>query len=437
MSLIIRGAVFTGGKVVQTGVRVEAGLIKAVSTGDLGQADEVVQLGPREILLPAGLDALCAMRDGAEAPRDTIEAVTKAALSAGVTVVCDQANTAPRIITPELVRERSALVAERSYVDFGIGAHPPIDRTRLEEYRDAGAHTLQLFPWELRPWLEPADVDDSAETFRRFAQLGLPAMIFVDEFAFRETPLQDVAETFALKALLPRLDPALKVRLMVTLPESVDMILAHKDRLPNVSIQSEPLCLFISREAAYERIGIAAFHSPPLRSAEAVARMREHAEQGAIDILVSHHTPHRMPDKYNTDPVPGEFKPKAGFSAMDISYPLMLTELGVERTCKAYCENPARYLGLKKGVIASGFEADLAIFEQHSGEEERQFHVNRGVTPAVWRVDPRQFQSLGLVTPFVGQRLAYRVNRTYLRGEVAYDRATDAFTRRAVRQIRL
>lgn len=437
MSLIIRGPVFTSGKIERTGVRIENGVIKAVSNGDLGRADEVLELGPREILLPAGVDTLCALRDWNEAPRDTVETVTKAALSAGVTVVCDQCNTSPRINTPELVRKRSALAAERSYTDFGIATHPPADRTSFKEYRDAGAHTLQIFPWEMRPWLEPADVDDSAATFRRMAQSGFPAMIFVDEFAFRETVLQYDAELYALKALLPRLDPALKARLFVTLPQSVDMILEHKARLPNIAIQCAPHYILISHDAARARIGVAAMHSPPLRPDSAAAQMREYAKQGKIDIVVSHHTPHRLPDKYNTDPVPNEFKPKAGFSSIDISYPLLLTEIGVEQACKAYSENPARFLGLKKGQIAPGFDADLAVFEQHTGEAERQFHVTGGITPGLWQVDPSQFQSLGRVTPFVGQRLAYRANRTYLRGEVAYDRGSGVFTRRAVKQIRL
>ena len=40
------------------GVRIENGVIKAVSGSDLGRADKTVELGPREILLPAGVDAL-------------------------------------------------------------------------------------------------------------------------------------------------------------------------------------------------------------------------------------------------------------------------------------------------------------------------------------------------------------------------------------------
>jgi dihydroorotase len=164
--------------------------------------------------------------------------------------------------------------------------------------------------------------------------------------------------------------------------------------------------------------------------------MREYAQVGKIDLVVSHHTPHRMADKYNTDPVPNEFKPKAGFSSIDITYPLLLSELGIEQACRMYCEIPARILRVKKGIISPGFEADLAVVELDAQEPERQFHVSGGTTTGVWRVDPAHFESLGLVTPFVGQRLSYRVNRTYLRGELAYERASGTFTRRAVKQLR-
>src|SRR5262249_29137646 len=126
-----------------------------------------------------------------------------------------------------------------------------------------------------------------------------------------------------------------------------------------------------------------------------------------------------------------------GFSSIDISYPLLLTELGVAPTCKAYCENPARFLGLNKGVIASGYDADVVIFEHHTGEPERQFHVSGGFTPGLWRIDPGDFHSRGLVPRCVAHGLAYRVSRPFLAGELVYDRSSGFFTRRAIRQIRL
>lgn len=164
--------------------------------------------------------------------------------------------------------------------------------------------------------------------------------------------------------------------------------------------------------------------------------MKALAEEGKLDLFVSHHAAHRTGDKYNSDPIPGEFAPKRGYSAIDFAYPLLLTRLGFAQTCRSFCEVPANHLGLKKGVIAPGYEADLTIVEEGSDVADRGMHESGGVTPEVWKVEPGNFHSLGKVTPFVGERLKYRVVKTFLRGEEAYDAATGSFRRLPVRRVR-
>jgi dihydroorotase-like cyclic amidohydrolase len=434
-SLIIKGAAYIGGKVQPAAVRIERGAIVDVSAREVGTADRVIALGPRQLLLPAAVDALCAMRDWGEAPRDTVETVTKAALAGGITVVCDQPNTVPRINSPELIRKRAEFVAARSYTDFGISAHPPLEPRQIEEYRDAGAFSVSLFMWDLRPWNYPRDTDDSRATFRRYAQLGLKGLVFPEELALRETPLEEQGETYALEALLRRLDPEFEVRVFATLPDSVDRMLAARPRLPRLLVQVAPHAVFMSREEGFRRIGIGAAHSPPLRPAVETTKMKRYAEEGRFDIIVSHHSPHRAADKYSSDAIPGEFTPKRGYTAVDFAYPLCLTKLGVQQTCRCFCENPARHLGLKKGLIQPGYEADLVIVEQSEGIAEQNIHETGAVTPGVWRVDPANFQSFGKVTPFVGERLQYRVLKTFLRGEEAYDAASGTFRRLSVHRI--
>lgn len=434
-SLVIRGRMFTGGRITDSAVRIENGIIREVSDRDLGAADRLVTLEPRQILLPAAVDTLCALRDWAEAPRDTVETATQAALAGGITVVCDQSNTVPRINTAELARQRSEFIAARSYVDFAVQPHPPKDPRDIARYPQAGAFAVSLWQWDLRPWNFPADVDDSAAAFRRYAELGLTGLVFPDELAFRMTPLDEVGEQYALDALLRRMVPEFHCRVFVTLADSVELLLRSKDRLPNLLIQTAPHYLLMPREEAYKRIGSAAAHSPPLRSQRDVERLQELAADGRIDILVSHHTPHRTVDKFTSAPIPGEFTPKAGFTSVDFAYPLCLTKLGIARTCQAFCENPAAYLRLKKGVIARGYEADLVIVEESDEAPVRGVHASGGVPSSETQIDPSQFHSLGKVTPFVGERLKYRVRETFLRGEQVYNATTRTFARVPIRQV--
>ena len=50
-------------------------------------------------------------------------------------------------------------------------------------------------------------------------------------------------------------------------------------------------------------------------------------------------------------------------------------------------------------------------------------------------MDPGDFYSKAIVSPFIGERLNYRVAKTFLRGAEVYDRETRSFKRASIRQI--
>ena len=275
MSFTIKGLVYSGGEVRERSVRVKDGIIETVSDDDVAPTDRDIELGPREILLPSAIDMQCALRDWAESERETVETATKAALAGGVTVVCDQANTVPRLDSADLVRKRVQYVTEHSYTDFGISGHPPVNESDVEAYREAGAFCIQHFPWDLRPWRYPRDIDDSQEKFRRYAELGLSGMVISGELSFESTDLAEVAESYGVEALLRRLDPSFRVRVSVTQPQSVETLLEQKDRLPNMLIQVPHHAIFADKEFAYAKIGAASNHIPPLRSVEDVEKLQE------------------------------------------------------------------------------------------------------------------------------------------------------------------
>lgn len=418
--LIFVGRALIEGEIKTAAVAIKNGVIHEVSAGTSGREGPVITLAANQILLPSAVDMLAAARDWSEAHRDTVETATKAALAGGITVLCDQPNTIPRINTAQMVERRVRTFAEQSYVDFGIQSHPPHEDPSLaSKLREAGAFGLTFFQWDMLPWNTPFDVDHTKERMGRYAASGLHGMAFVEELAMRETTLEDEAEHWAVNHLLRRLHPDFPLRVVVTLAESVRKLHAAKPDFPNLRLQIAPHYLCMSREVAYERIGCAAGHSPPLRSAENVSELRALAAEGVFDVFASQHAPHRTPDKHNSDPEPGELKPKRGFTSLDIAYPVLLDKIGLAQTCKSFCETPSRLLGLKQGKIGVGYDADLVIIEEGR-----------------WPVDPDMFESKGKVTPFVGEKLKYRIGKTFLRGVEVFDALTRAFTRTPVRHIR-
>jgi len=82
--------------------------------------------------------------------------------------------------------------------------------------------------------------------------------------------------------------------------------------------------------------------------------------------------------------------------------------LAIARLAEWMSSAPARLVGLDriKGRIASGYDADLVIFD-----------------PArEWTVEPNALLHRHRLTPYLGERLLGSVEATYVRGSLAYDR---------------
>src|SRR5579871_2619832 len=288
------GRALIDGEVRPAAVRVQDGLIQGLRpTTDPG-AGTVVELNAKQILLPAAIDMLAAARDWGEVHRDTVETVTKAALAGGITVLCDQPNTMPRINTPELVARRATTFAQQSYVDYGLQTHPPHEDVSLApKLREAGAFGLTFFQWEFPPWNYPHDIDRTKERMGRYAAAGLLGMGWIEELAMRSTPLEPDGERWAMDQFLRRLHPDFSMRAVVTLAESVKKLADAKQQFPNLYLQTAPHYLCMSQELATERIGCAALNSPPLRSRENLAELHKLAADGVFDVFASLHQPHR------------------------------------------------------------------------------------------------------------------------------------------------
>ena len=78
------------------------------------------------------------------------------------------------------------------------------------------------------------------------------------------------------------------------------------------------------------------------------------------------------------------------------------------------CRRPASLLGLgnRKGSIAPGRDADFVVWYP-----EREFSV-----------EPALLRHRHTVTPYAGRALFGVVERTFLRGEIVFDRGTFAAT---------
>ncbi|MBI4176080.1 MAG: dihydroorotase [Candidatus Aenigmarchaeota archaeon] len=130
--------------------------------------------------------------------------------------------------------------------------------------------------------------------------------------------------------------------------------------------------------------------SPPLRSKEHVEAIKKGLKDDVIDVIATDHAPHLLVEKYV------EFDNAAsGMVGLETAVPLVMNNLvhaGVLTISQAIAKmtiNPARILGIPKGTLSVGADADITIIDPNREET----------------IDPKQFESKGRNTPFAGMTL--------------------------------
>ncbi len=143
--------------------------------------------------------------------------------------------------------------------------------------------------------------------------------------------------------------------------------------------------------------------SPPLRGESDRAALREGLLDGTIDAIASDHAPHSAHEK------DGEFESAPfGMAGLETTLPLLITELvtkgamPIETLIEKVSASPARILGIDKGSLRVGADADIIILNDKAQVE----------------VDPSKFISKSRNTPFAGRIFKGRVETVIIGGRI-------------------
>ncbi len=192
----------------------------------------------------------------------------------------------------------------------------------------------------------------------------------------------------------------------VSTVNSVDALRRAKSRDVRVTAEATPHHFTLTDEC------LRSFDSnykmnPPLRGREHVEAVIAGLADGTIDVIASDHAPHAKEKKMQElDQAP------FGIVGLETSLGLVITRL-IEpghldwpTAIRKMSLNPARILGLDKGTLRIGAEADVTIID-----------------PQVrWTVDPTKFRSKSTNTPFAGWQLTGRADVVIVGGRVKFRR---------------
>lgn len=186
--------------------------------------------------------------------------------------------------------------------------------------------------------------------------------------------------------------------------KGVDIVRQAKARGIHITCETCPQYFTLTEDEVLHQ-GTMARVNPPLRTPADMEAIRAGLVDGTIDAIVTDHAPHTAEEK--SKPLPDA---PSGMVGLETSLALALTGLyhggllPLSRVLALMSFSPAALLGLDKGTLDLGRDADLVLFDPNQE----------------WTVDKNQFASKGRNTPFHGRTMRGKVKYTISRGNIIY-----------------
>ena len=393
----------------------------AVIGSDLRDQDAQV-IDARGLTVCAGLvDMHVHLREPGLEYKEDISTGTAAAARGGVTSVACMPNTKPAVDSPEQVRYILRRAAEACGVRvWPIGAVTMGEKgetlTDAQALKEAGAVALS------DDGLPIQNANLMRDALIRCKRLGLTILSHCEDADM--VCNYAVNEGRASRALDLPGRPAIAEELMVmrdamlaeetgaavhichiSTAGSVDIVRQFKKRGTHITCETCPQYFTLTEDEVLSQ-GAMARVNPPLRTKQDVEAIIAGLKDGTIDAIATDHAPHSAQEKART-----LTEAPSGMVGLETALAVTLTalyhtgEMDLSDILKKMTFNPACILGIPKGRLSLGGEADFTIFDPNE----------------VWTVDPEQFASKGRNTPFAGRELKGKVKYTIVGGKLVYE----------------
>lgn len=405
--------------VTPTDLLVEDGKVALIERDLQVEADRVID-ATGMVVSPGLVDMHVHLRDPGLTYKEDILTGTAAAARGGVTALACMANTDPVLDSPDqmyYVRERAkqgsgVQVYPIGAVSVGLRGEEPTDAEALKK---AGAVALSD---------DGCNVDNAnlmRDVLIKARRLEIPVLAHCEDTSM--VAGRAVNEGSISRQLWLEGRPAIAEELMVmrdamlaeetgahvhichvSTAKSVDIIRGMKKRGVSITCETCPQYFTLTEDEILTH-GALARVNPPLRTHKDMKGIIAGLQDGTIDAIATDHAPHSAEEKAR--PLT---RAPSGMVGLETSLAITLTALyhtgkmELPDIIRCMTLNPAGILGLAKGRLALGSDADITIFDP---DEE-------------WNVDPEQFASRSRNTPFGGRRVKGRVKYTIVGGAVIW-----------------
>lgn len=400
----------------KTNILIEEGKIAAYDVPPGGQ-DHVLDASDR-IVAPGLIDLNVQLREPGYEEDETIATGAAAALAGGFTTIACLSNTEPPIDTPASVEfvQHQAAMADLCNVVVIASVSKNRDGKELAELGTLSRAGAVAFSDAPSPLGNP-------DLLRRALQYCLmfnkPVFVHCEAEELSHGGVMhagDVSLVLALSTMPAEAEDVMTARdiclaeatggrihlMNLSSAGSVEILRRAKGRGVPLSAEVTPHHLALTDEA------LRSFDpnckiNPPLRSAEHVESLIAGLTDGTIDVISSGHAPRAAEKKMiEIDHAPYGMIGLETALALVIKTLIEPGHLDWSAALAKMTINPARVLGIEKGTLQIGADADLTIIDPH----------------VEWTVDTRRFASKSSNTPLSGWKLRGRATHTIVAGKV-------------------
>jgi dihydroorotase len=386
-------------------------------------ADTVIDASGK-LVLPGLVDMHVHLREPGREDKETIASGTQAAVRGGVTTVLAMPNTFPAIDSLESVQLLKTIIKNSACANVCLAAAITTGRlgrslTDVSELKKHGVIAISD---------DGASVDDDTvmwEALKNAAREKVLTICHCEDMSLSrkgvvnlgvistKLGLRGISRESEYKRITRDLQLAEKANAAVHIAhisckESVDIVAGAKKKGIKVTAETAPHYFSLTEE---DIIGYNTNMkmNPPLRTKRDVEAIKQGLKNGVIDVIASDHAPHTENEK-DIEFDRAEF----GVVGLETELAVSITELiktGIldwPELVEKMAVNPARILGIHKGTLQAGRDADITVISQ---DED-------------WVVQKGGFVSKSKNSAFLGRKLQGVVVCTVCAGKIAYSMRT-------------
>ncbi len=412
-------------KIYEGNIIVQNGKIIDIEINDVNlllEGFEIIDL-KGSYVLPGLIDSHVHLREPGLAYKEDIFSGTLAALSGGITTICDMPNTVPPTDTIKKLIEKDQLFKKSTHVDYFfhfLGTEDNLDQIKKlsksmvvsVKIFMAGHHTAKNIVTNQSTIIKIMEILNSK---------GIPLTVHAEDHSMINYSNESDIESYtnsrspliavsAIKKIIQSCEiTGCKVHILhVSSKKEVELIRKAKDRGLPITFEAIPPHLYFNYLDYYKNGNLIKL-SPPLRTENDRKFLLNALVNKTIDTVGSDHAPHTLFEKERLFPDAPPGMP--GVQEMFVILFTLLIEMNVcmedaLKLCVYYLGfMPSKIFDIpNKGVISKGYDADIIVFNPYI---ERQ-GFDELFTKNKW-------------TPYSKKKIYGEVLKVYLKGINVYE----------------